>query len=190
MEAELEKRLDEEATALVARIISGVTKRLAERPGSSAAESTKEDMEPARPSTEELKQMSADLVAAALRQAFHELTSLTDKQLNWESAQSIIETVVESWNLSDKWKYHIEKEAEGDGYIQAKLTWSIPMRRRPVPNATAYTRFNLTKLTKEIDVEWRLEQQQLAHSASELCREQWLHDVLASKRLIQEQIQL
>eukprot|EP01147_Barroeca_monosierra_P003703 gene3703-6248_t len=200
----IEKYLEEEAVGLVERIMTNVQQLLADhsakdkekdsassqnnpnqlnRASASSANSEKSII---RPTTAEIRTMSSSVVKNALRSAFQRIAALTSKELIWENAELIIETIIQSWGISDKWKFLILKEEEGSGFIKAKVVWSIPMRRRPVPTATAYTEFYLSQLTDGIDVEWNVEQQYLKHRVEQPCREQWLHDVLASKRLIQE----
>ncbi|EGD81041.1 hypothetical protein PTSG_10983 [Salpingoeca rosetta] len=211
----VDERLDEAAAEMVARILQSVKKKMEERPQSgqlspgteqedaggktttttitttsvpdsrlSSARTTGSSF--SRPTTADIRSMSTNVVKTALQSAMQRLTALTADELNWDSAKLIIETVVEGWAISDMWKYHVAKEAEGAGYVQACVTWSIPMRRRPVPNATAYTMFNLNKTEHGISVEWQLEQQRLKHDATQPCREQWLHDVVASKRIVHD----
>ena len=155
--------LDEQAAQMVARILIGVQKRLLERPDTTSTTASQDSSDLAgllapsttssragsatvRPTTGELRTMSSQVVTHALESALSRLAALTSDKLTWESGREIVQTVVDSWAIGDMWKYHIEKEAQGDGYLQVLVTWSIPMRRRPVPTATVHTRFNLSEV--------------------------------------------
>jgi hypothetical protein len=55
-------------------------------------------------------------------------------------------TATQTWPISDQWKYHLEKRGEEGETLLVEAMFSIPTRRRPIPNATASANFRLTKV--------------------------------------------
>lgn len=109
----IEKYLEEEAVGLVERIMTNVQQLLADhsakdkekdsassqnnpnqlnRASASSANSEKSII---RPTTAEIRTMSSSVVKNALRSAFQRIAALTSKELIWENAELIIETIIQ-----------------------------------------------------------------------------------------------
>lgn len=52
----------------------------------------------------------------------------------------------QTWPISGQWKYHLEKRGEEGETLLVEAIFSIPTRRRPIPNATASANFRVTKV--------------------------------------------
>jgi len=65
------------------------------------------------------------------------------EEFAWSRAEHYVGVVMATWKLSNQWKYCLKRrEVNGTAYTIEAL-FSIPTRRRPIPNATASVHFTL-----------------------------------------------
>ena len=114
-------------------------------------------------------------------------------------------SVCGDWKLSEGWKFTIKRLGKLETQYLLEAIFSIPTRRRPVPTATASVLFSIDpgdgasdgvlesvpveSLLRSADVVFSIETQDIIHGAATTqFSEQWLHDVLAAKRLVAHDI--
>jgi hypothetical protein len=132
----------------------------------------------------------------------------------WDLAERVVSSVCSGWSLSAGWKFTVKRLAKLETQYLLEAIFSIPTRRRPVPTSTASVLFSvdggdsgfggesedgagssqLDSITVEsvlrsADVVFSIETQDIIHPAvSTQFSEQWLHDILAAKRLVAHDI--
>mmetsp|Transcript_27530 Transcript_27530/g.72387 ORF Transcript_27530/g.72387 Transcript_27530/m.72387 type:complete len:193 (+) Transcript_27530:67-645(+) len=159
-----EKAAEEQSAAVMARVMSATNKRINRLVSAGSRPSTR-----GASASEEL---IGDGDAAA-----------------WTAVDKIVTDVCRGWPLSDGWKFCVKRVGQLETKFLLEAVFSIPTRRRPVPNATASVLFAVDVDGGEAGAAVRetlfsVETQDLIHSAAhDGFSEQWLYDVLAAKRL-------
>jgi len=116
------KRMEEQSQYMVARVMSATDRRVARlNQGDSRASSAN----PTRP------QSAADIAKAK------------KDEWSWTRSKQLVAVVMKLWRLGPTWKHCLKAVGvDGTGYVIEAL-YSVPTRRRPIPNATASVFFTV-----------------------------------------------
>ena len=82
--------------------------------------------------------------SAATRRASSALTAYSDtdgKEQEWNVAEDLVAKIIGTWTVSDRWKHCTNRIGRIEVKYLFELIFSIPTRRRPIPNATASVLF-------------------------------------------------
>jgi hypothetical protein len=117
-----EKEVEERSHYLIARVMSATEKRIQRimSAGGSRASS------------------------AATRRASSALTAYSDVDGNeqeWNVAEDLVAKIIGTWTVSDRWKHCTNRIGRIEVKYLFEVIFSIPTRRRPIPNATASVLF-------------------------------------------------
>ncbi|XP_015716208.1 A-kinase anchor protein 14 isoform X2 [Coturnix japonica] len=124
----------------------------------------------------------------------------TCENFSVEKGLQQIEEYISTWELHESWLHCSEFLGEEDLQYSKKyhyrVLWSIPTRRKPIPQATASTYF-VIEISKTkpvilpVEVYFFLESSRLIHRP-EHCRfrEKWLKDVIENKIILRERLKL
>ncbi|EDQ91229.1 uncharacterized protein MONBRDRAFT_31468 [Monosiga brevicollis MX1] len=178
-----EEEVAQVAAQLVQSILTDLTAKMSSHEAPAAATDPAATTQ-VRPKTAEVRALSAEMVGEALASAIEQLPILPMEDTSNMTQEQIVDAIVQTWDISEQWRYHIDK-AVGD---QCTVLFSIPTRRRPVPNATVEIVFNVTSVDGRWRVIWRIDDQKLEHTERTVCREEWLRKSLAHKRAMQDAI--
>nr|XP_015207100.1 PREDICTED: A-kinase anchor protein 14 [Lepisosteus oculatus] len=136
----------------------------------------------------------------------NDCTDYEIKNINWTACKDFtielgkkqIEEYMSTWEMHPRWLYSLEflqeKDLEFHRQYHYRVQWSIPTRRRPIPQATACVYFiistsKIKPQTLPVEVYFLVESNQLQHRPGKTrFREKWLKDVIESKTLLQESI--
>eukprot|EP00041_Stephanoeca_diplocostata_P010267 m.162976 g.162976 ORF g.162976 m.162976 type:complete len:257 (-) comp18091_c0_seq4:179-949(-) len=70
-------------------------------------------------------------------------SGITADSRAWATAEKVVFNVCKSWDLSDRWKFTIRRFGVLETKYLFEALFSIPTRRRPIPNATASVLFSV-----------------------------------------------
>ncbi|XP_035179542.1 A-kinase anchor protein 14 isoform X2 [Oxyura jamaicensis] len=119
----------------------------------------------------------------------------TCKDFTVERGKQQIEEYISTWEVHESWIYWSEflreEELTFSKRYHYRVLWSIPTRRKPIPQATASVFFviEISKIkpaTLPVEVFFFLESSRLIHRP-EQCqfREKWLKDIIENKLILE-----
>jgi len=80
--------------------------------------------------------------------AQHDNAANAQEEFAWSRAEYYVGVIMATWKMSNQWKYCLKRrQVNGTAYAIEAL-FSIPTRRRPIPNATASVFFTLDPGTR------------------------------------------
>ncbi|XP_072191237.1 A-kinase anchor protein 14 [Excalfactoria chinensis] len=124
----------------------------------------------------------------------------TCENFSVEKGRQQIEEYISTWELHESWlhcsEFLWEEDLQYSKKYHYRVLWSIPTRRKPIPQATASTYFvieisKIKPITLPVDVYFFLESGRLIHRP-ERCRfrEKWLKDIIENKLILRERLKL
>lgn len=117
------KEMQEQSQYMVARVMSATDRRIA-------------GMHAAAPG-------SRATSAASSRMGPEDEAKLEGEAYGWKKSEHYVELIMSTWKLSPVWKHCLKRvRIEGSAFVLEAL-YSIPTRRRPIPNATASVFFTV-----------------------------------------------
>ncbi|KFO93062.1 A-kinase anchor protein 14, partial [Buceros rhinoceros silvestris] len=123
---------------------------------------------------------------------------MTGENFTVERGQQQIEEAISMWQVHESWRHWSEflheEDLEYSKRHHYRVCWSIPTRRKPIPQATASVYFviEISKVkpaTSPVEVFFTLESSRLIHRP-EQCqfREKWLKDIIENKIILMERL--
>ncbi|NWX13768.1 AKA14 protein, partial [Aegotheles bennettii] len=122
----------------------------------------------------------------------------TGNDFTVERGQQQIEELISTWEIHESWlhwtEFLQEEKLSYSNRYHYRVCWSIPRRRKPIPQATAsiYFVIEISKTkpaTSPVDIFFTLETSRLIHRPQQ-CHfsEKWLMDIIKNKIVLMERL--